>query len=290
MVSIIINPISGGATPAAARRRAQLAQSQLALGREQVEVSITERRGHAYEIATVAAQRGDRLVIAWGGDGTINEVASALVGSTTALGIVPAGSGNGLARELGVPRRVDAAIDYALTAPGKQVDAGTLGGRWFFSVAGIGFDAHVADAFDRDTGRRRGLSTYVRVTARELWRYRCGQYLIDGNAAVTALLITFANSAQFGNGVRIAPSARIDDGVLDMVVFEERSRRATLWGLPRLFTGGVGRIGGVSIRQVTSVSVESTVPMAFHVDGEPVQGGTRLEARIHPAVLRVAAL
>lgn len=287
MISIIINPVSGGATPGVARARAQLATARLRARGQDGSVVLTERRGHARELAAAAVQRGDPLVMAWGGDGTVNEIASALVGTSTALGIVPAGSGNGLARELGLPSQPETAIEHACVSPWRAVDGGQLGGRWFFSVAGVGFDAHVASAFDQSHGRR-GFSTYVRITARELWRYRCERYSVDGGEAVGALLVTFANSAQFGNGARIAPGARIDDGLLDLVVFEERSRVATLWGLPRLFTGTVGRVRGVTIRQVTDAVVESDVPMRFHVDGEPVQGGTRLEARIHPGVLRVA--
>jgi diacylglycerol kinase family enzyme len=288
MVSIIINPVSGGGTPAAAQRRVDIAASELKARGEQGSVVLTERRGHGHELAAAAVRRGDRLVIAWGGDGTVNEIASALVGTATSIGIVPAGSGNGLARELRLPVAPPQAIAHALVSAPRKVDAGHIGGRWFFSIAGIGFDAHVASAFDRDLAGRRGLSTYVRVTARELFRYRCGSYQVNGAAAVAALLITFANSAQFGNGARIAPSARIDDGLLDMVVFEERSRARTLWGLPKLFTGGVERVRGVSIRQLTDAVVESDAPMVFHVDGEPVQGGTRLEARVHPGALRVS--
>jgi YegS/Rv2252/BmrU family lipid kinase len=289
MLAIIINPVSGGSTLRQARERADLAAARIASAGEPGEVFLTERRGHARELAEAAVRRGARLVIAWGGDGTVNEVASSLVGTDTVLGIVPGGSGNGLARELRLPTSPAAALDIALRGTVRRIDAGELGGRWFFSIAGVGFDAHVASAFDRDTAGRRGFSTYARITARELWRYRCSRYQVDGADAVAALLIAFANSAQFGNGARIAPSARIDDGVLDVVVFEERSRVHTLWGLPRLFTGSVSRVAGVTIRQVTQAVVESDAPMVFHVDGEPVNGGTRLEARVHPGALRVAA-
>lgn len=289
MLSIIINPLSGGASPADARRRAALAASALDASGTSGEIFVTERRGHARELAQAAVRRGDRLVLAWGGDGTVNEVASSLVGTRTVLGIVPAGSGNGLARDLRIPKRPDLAIAAALGATPRAIDAGELGGRWFFSVAGVGFDASVAAAFDREARGRRGFSSYVRLTARELWRYRCADYRVDGVPARGALLITFANSAQFGNGARIAPGASIDDGLLDMVVFEERTRTATLRGLPALFTGRVGKVRGVSIRQVQEAVVESDLPMAFHVDGEPVVGGTRLEARVHPGLLLVAA-
>jgi diacylglycerol kinase family enzyme len=288
MVTIIINPVSGGSSIAAARQHAQLAMAQLVAHGEQGEVFLTERRGHGRDLAEASVRRGDRLVIAWGGDGTVNEIASTLTGTATALGIVPAGSGNGLARELGVPVSPTAAIASALAATPRAVDGGQLGGRWFFSIAGCGFDAHVAHAFDRDSAGRRGLSTYVRITARELRRYEPGRFRIDGAADVAAFLVTFANSAQFGNGARIAPSARIDDGLLDMVVFQERSRFATLCGLPKLFTGGVERIAGVTTRQITDAVVESDAPMIFHVDGEPHAGETRLEARVVPGALLVA--
>ena len=288
MVSIIINPVSGGGTPSSAKARADLAVATLAAKGARGTVHLTEHRGHAQVLASAAVSRGEQRVIAWGGDGTVNEVASALVGTDTVLGVVPAGSGNGLARELRLPTSPDAALAHALSAPVRLIDAGTLGGRWFFSIAGVGFDAHVAAAFDR-AGGRRGLAGYIRITARELLRYECSQYRIDAAPPLRALLVTFANTTQFGNGARIAPSARIDDGLLDLVTFEERSRFLTLWGLPSLFTGHAERVPGVSIRKVTASVVESSTPMLFHVDGEPVQGGTRLEARIHAGVLNVAA-
>ncbi len=288
MVSIIINPIAGGATIAEGQRRARRAAEALEQRREQGDVFLTERRGHANELARAARRRGDRLVIAWGGDGTVNEVASALVGGDTPLGIVPSGSGNGLARELHLPSDPSSALAAALHAPMMQVDAGELGGRLFFSVAGIGFDAHVAAAFDREAGPRRGFRSYVRLTARALWHYRCARYRVDGADPVSALLMTFANSAQFGSGARIAPQAQVDDGLLDLVIFEERSRLTTLRHLPKLFTGGVARVQGITIRKLREAVVESELPMTFHVDGEPVQGGTRLEARVHPGALKVS--
>jgi YegS/Rv2252/BmrU family lipid kinase len=289
VIAIIINPVSGGAIAADAHRRVELAASVLRAAGEQGEVLVSERRGHARELASAAAADGARLVIAWGGDGTVNEVASAVVSSGAVLGIVPSGSGNGLARELGVRWRPDHAIVDALRGAPRTVDAGELGGRLFVSIAGVGFDAHVAACFDRDVAQRRGLSTYVRITARELWGYQPGTYRIDdAPGGRRALLIAFANSAQFGNGARIAPAARLDDGLLDLVVFEEVSRFATFCGLPRLFNGTVGRLRGVSTRQIERATVEAERPIPFHVDGEPVQGGTRLHARVLPGALRIS--
>jgi diacylglycerol kinase (ATP) len=288
---IIVNPVAGGARLDQGRRRAELAAGVLAARGTDGEVVITERRGQARELAAAAAARGARLVIAWGGDGTVNEVASALVHRPTALGIVPAGSGNGLARDLGVARRAERAIAEALAAMPRPIDAGELGGRLFFSVAGIGFDAHVAACFDLDGIARRGFSSYVRIALRELMTYRAGDYRLDcvgGRPVRGALLVVLANSSQFGNGACIAPQARLDDGRLDLVVFEERSRFATLCSAPRLFTGGVARMRGVTMRQVERAAIEADQPLTFHVDGEPARGGTRLEGRVLPAAIRVA--
>jgi len=289
-VSIIINPISGGASPEAARRRAERASAVLAAAGASGDIFVTERRGHARELAAAAVTRGAGLVVAWGGDGTVNEVASALVFGSTPLAIVPSGSGNGLARELDVDRRPERAIAEALDARPRRIDAGELGGRLFFSVAGVGFDAHVAACFDRDLNGPRGLAGYARITGRELLSYRPGDYHVSGDVAVVArraVLVTLANSPQFGNGARVAPGARVDDGRLDLVVFEETSRVATILALRRLFTGHAERTPGVAIRQIERASIESPAPMTFHVDGEPLQAGARLDARVHPAALLV---
>jgi YegS/Rv2252/BmrU family lipid kinase len=253
-------------------------------------VVVTEHVGHGRELAAAAAAAGARLVIAWGGDGTISEVASSLIGSNVALGIVPAGSGNGLARELGIARRPAAAIADAVRATPSPIDVGDVEGRYFVNTAGIGFDAHVASRFA--TASRRGFLGYVNVTARALASYVPLEYRIsvDGRPAqiVRAVLVTIANSAQFGNGARIAPGAKVDDGELDLVTFEERSRFRTLCALPRLFNGTANRIAGCTTTRLQQVTISADAPLTFHVDGEPVLGGTTLRARVHPAALRVA--
>ena len=287
--AIIINPISGGVSPRAARARTQLALAVVDAHGDPVEVLLTEGVGHARELAKAAVRRGARLVLAWGGDGTINEVASALAFEEVPLGIVPAGSGNGLARELGVHPRAERAIADALQAVPRPMDLGELDGRLFANLAGIGFDAHIASAFA--TATRRGLVGYAGITARALTRYVPQQYRVSIDGVETthrAILVTIANSAQFGNNARIAPGAKVDDGELDLVVLEERSRLATIGQMPRLFNGSVARAPGCTIRRIRSVTIEADQPMTFHVDGEPVQGGTQLRARIHPGALMVA--
>ena len=286
---IIINPISGGASPRQARLRAQIALAVVDAHGDPVEVLLTEGVGHARELAKSAVRRGARLVLAWGGDGTINEVASALAFDEVPLGIIPAGSGNGLARELGVALRPERAIADALQAVPRPMDVGEIDGRLFANIAGIGFDAHVAGQFASAT--RRGFVGYARITARALTGYVPLTYRITTGGVQTearAILVTIANSAQFGNNARIAPGARVDDGELDLVVMQERSRFTTLRHMPRLFNGTVDRIPGCTIRRIREVTIESDQPMAYHVDGEPVAGGTKLKARIHPGALMIA--
>jgi YegS/Rv2252/BmrU family lipid kinase len=294
-VSVIINPISGGSRPAAARRRAALASSILSSLGEEGDVVLTERKGHARDLALAAVKRGARLVIAWGGDGTVNEVASVLATGAVPLGIVPSGSGNGLAGDLAISRRPELALAEALRASPRPIDAGEVNGRLFFNLAGVGFDAHVAACFDRQSGRR-GFANYVRISVRELLAYQTATYRIDCGpiadppappGARKALLVTLANGSQFGNGMRIAPDARVDDGKLDLVVFEETSRVRTFGLLPRFFADRIRGTRGLSFQRIDRATIECDQPMVFHVDGEPVDGGTRLDAKVLPGVLRV---
>ena len=287
MIAVIINPIAGGPSGGTARDRAQRALHALQQCDEESEIFLSERRGHARDLAAAAVRQGVRLVIAWGGDGTVNEVATAVSRTSAAIGFVPAGSGNGLARELGVSFRPDAAIVDAARATPRQIDAAELGGKPFFNLAGIGFDAHVADCLSRDAASRRGLRAYTRIALRELLHYSANTYRVDGAAPCPALLIAIANSSQFGNGARIAPGAQLDDGRLDVVVVRERSRFASACAVPRLFVGGLSRLAVVSSQQAEQVTVTSDDPMIFHVDGEPHSAGHELTARVYPRALRV---
>ena len=279
--------------PEAARARAELASAIVDRHGDPAEVFVTERPGHARELTKAAVARGARLVMAWGGDGTINEVASALVFGDVPLGIVPAGSGNGLARQLSINPKPADAIRRAIGAEPRRIDVGEMNDRVFVNVAGIGFDAHVAWKFGHAGNRRRGLATYASIAGRALMTYKPALYAIrtggdEPGAPVRAVLVTVANSPEFGNGAIIAPGANVDDGLLDLVVMEESSRLNTIVQLPRLFRGTVDRARGCSIRRVSRATIESDQPMVFHVDGEPAQGGTHIRVRVHPAALHVA--
>ena len=294
MITFIINPISGGVSAERARARAELASAIVDRHGDPAEVFVTERPGHARELTKAAVARGARLVMAWGGDGTINEVASALAFGEVPLGIVPAGSGNGLARQLSIGTKPDVAIRHAIAAEPRRIDLGQIDDRLFVNLAGIGFDAHVAWKFSHESNRRRGLATYASLAARALLTYEPASYTVqtgpvdEACAPVRAILITVANSPEFGNGAVIAPGAKVDDGLLDLVVMEERSRINTIAQVPRLFRGTVDRAKGCSIRRIARATIASDRPMVYHVDGEPAQGGTSLRVRVHPGALYVA--
>src|SRR6478609_7583530 len=176
-VVAVINPRSGaGLDSRAAVTRTGLVRDVLARRGLEGSIHVTERGGHARELAAMAVSSGADLVVVWGGDGTVNEVGSALVGSTTALGLVPAGSGNGLAASLCVPRDSRAALEHLLAAPVRTIDVGFLGNRPFFNIAGIGLDAQIATAFNRRPRGRRGKWPYLTIGVREGLRYRALDY------------------------------------------------------------------------------------------------------------------
>ena len=288
-IAVIINPVAGRARGDRASERALLAAAVIERLGEQAEVFITERSGHARDLAAAAAAGGARLVVAWGGDGTVNEVASALAFDDVPLGVIPAGSGNGLARELGIDLRPERALADAIRAVPKPVDLGELGGHLFVNTAGAGIDAYIAAQFNAGNSKR-GFTGYLRIGARALVSYAPVLYTVTaGNQrlVVRAVAVVVANSAQYGNGARIAPGARVDDGELDLVIVEERSRLATLARTPHLFRGTLAKVPGCSIRRIREATIEAAEPVLFHVDGEPIAGGTILSARVHPGALRI---
>jgi diacylglycerol kinase (ATP) len=292
-VAVIINPISGlGVRPDTARRRAELAAACIEAHRVKAEIFVTERRHHARELAEAAVARGIDIVIAWGGDGTVNEVASALVHREAALGVVPSGSGNGLARELGLPFDPRAAFERALVARRRQIDAGELGGHLFFNVGGVGLDADIAHRFAASGHAWRGLSMYLVQSTAALLNHKAVPVRLTVNGAerdVRPLLIAFANARQYGNGALIAPDARVDDGRLDVVVIDDRPLHGSLRGVPALFRGQLASVPGVSMETAVAAQVMTGGPIRYHVDGEPCEASGPLNASVRAGALTVCA-
>jgi len=290
-VAVIINPISGaGRRPDVARQRAELATAFLHGRGVNGEVFVTERGGHARELARAALGRGATRCIAWGGDGTINETASALAFSGASLGIIPSGSGNGFSRELGIPFDTRAAFEIALGGEERVIDAGEIEGRLFFNLAGVGLDARIAHQFAATGLVRRGFRRYLEIASGEIFARARHEYAItvDGQLRRShVLLVAIANGRQYGNGALIAPTARIDDGKLDVVVVDDRSAWAVIRHAPKLFQGRLGEVPGVTMSSATRVDITANEPLIYHVDGEPCEGGSTVSARIRPAALRV---
>lgn len=292
MLQAIINPISGaGADPDVARQRVAMVEAAAAQRRVSVKVHLTERAGHATALAREAVAAGCASLIVWGGDGTLNEAGRALIGSQTILGLVPAGSGNGLAAALDVSRDPARAVADAFDAPARRIDAGMMAGRPFFNVAGIGFDAHVAALFNRRAKGARGGWPYISIGLQEAFRYRARDYTLsfDGTPRrVNALLIAFANGPEFGLRTRIAPGARVDDGLLDAVVVSDPGFvLARFWHARHLATGNPQRASIVSRTTVTHATVETDGEVELHVDGEPGTASGKIEIAIVPGAISV---
>jgi diacylglycerol kinase (ATP) len=291
---VIINPIAGRTRRSlTAEDRAQLAARVLHAHGHMADVVVTERAGHAEQLARQAAADGREMVFAWGGDGTVNEVGRALAFTNTALAIIPAGSGNGLARALGVPHDPATAIAHALAVPCRRIDAGSIGGRFFANICGVGLDAEVAWRFNRRTRGRRGPLPYVSLAFRSAARYRAVDYTLTLDGIIhreRALIVAVANSPEYGNGAIVAPGAVPDDGLLDVVVMRDRSLVGRALGACRLLAGSILRAPGVLHWQARRIVIEADAPaQRFHVDGDPAEADSTLVVVVHPAALTIRA-
>jgi YegS/Rv2252/BmrU family lipid kinase len=254
--------------------------------------ALTRAAGHATELAREAAAAGADVVLAVGGDGTVNEVARGLVGTATALGIVPVGSGNGLARALRVPLQPARALEALERGEVRPIDVGRLNGRLFLNVAGTGFDAVVGHAFHERgrRGGRRGFLGYVHMSLRELAAFRPSPLTIEwAGERLEALpfVVTLANGPQYGSGAIVNPDGRLDDGRLEIVVFDHGPVPRLLLAAARMFAGGLERTRGYRRLSATAATITAREPMAVHVDGDPATPATRLDVELVPRALRV---
>jgi diacylglycerol kinase (ATP) len=252
------------------------------------DVVLTERPRHATELARRAVAEGCGLVVAIGGDGTLNEVAAGLVGTDAVFGLVPCGSGNGLGRHLGIPVPGKGAFRTLLEGRVRVIDTGEVNGIPFFNVMGLGFDAEIADRFNHLT--RRGLAAYARTTLRTLFHYRPETCHIRNGVAsldTPVFLLTVANSDQYGNDCFIAPGASVEDGQLDLTVI----KRANLFNVAplteRLFRKTIDGSPSVVRLRGDHFTIERTAPGLIHTDGETHLTGATLEITIRPRSLRI---
>lgn len=231
---------------------------------------------------------GYEVICSVGGDGTVHTIGTRLIGSSMAMAILPTGSGNGIARHLGIPMNMTRAIDAALTGRVESIDTLAVNDLPFLGILGIGFDAEIAHRFD--AAGTRGLSTYLRVGVRA-WR-EAGEldYEIstDGQwKRFPALLIAVANTNQYGNEARIAPHASVQDGLADICVLRRPSVAAVPLLLAQLFGQNFDQCPWLTIFRASSLTIQRPAPGPAHVDGEPIELPSTLEIVVRPASLRV---
>lgn len=279
----IVNPRSG-------RAHVALPAIRDFARRHGAEVRPTERPRHASVLAREALDAGCDRIVAVGGDGTMNEIASVLAGTPAVLALVPCGSGDGLGRHLGIHGSPEHALRIFVEGRIRIIDTGLADGHPFFTASGLGFEAEIARRFNALT--RRGFARYVSTSARAFRQWEAEEYTIDCGATRTrmkAFTVVVANANQYGNDARIAPRARVDDGILDLCALPPVGWSNAVPLLSHLFRGTIDRARGVHTAAAPSFVIERAAPGPLHTDGELHDAGTRIEFTVRPASLRIMA-
>lgn len=288
-ILFIINPISGTTNK---EKFPELIKKEFEGSNVSYELKFTKYAGEASEIAKNSLGKYD-IIVAVGGDGTINEIARPLIHSQTVLGIIPKGSGNGLARHLGIPLAEKKALRALIDPRIELIDTLKLDKQEFLNVAGVGFDAHVAHLFSKS--KKRGFLTYSKLVLRELRRFKFKGYKleIDGETFVenSPFLISIANSTQYGNNAKIAPMAKTNDGLMDICILQ----KVPFWYYPilgfHLFNGSLNRSKYYACLQGKSVRLsllKKTDDHNMHLDGDSYAANEVLNFSIEPASLKIA--
>ncbi|WP_288716945.1 diacylglycerol kinase family protein [uncultured Duncaniella sp.] len=282
---LIINPISGTRNKAGLDRMVLDVLSQLGW---EVEVTYTKGHGDATRLALSAIEKGCDTVIAAGGDGTINETAAALCGTGVILGILPCGSGNGLARHLGIPVDLKEGLKVIIENHAMEIDYATVNDCKFFCTCGVGFDAAVSAAFAKK--KTRGKLTYIQSTFQTYASYEPEHYTIMANGKTLtekAFLVAVCNASQYGNNAYIAPSASINDGLLDVTIIHAGNTLSTALVGVDMLTGFIERNMLIHTFRTDNIIIERERKGASHVDGEPMEMDRRLSIRCHHNGLKV---
>ncbi|WP_295427572.1 diacylglycerol/lipid kinase family protein [Prevotella sp.] len=281
----VINLISGTSDKAAIPG---LIDQYLDKTKFEYEIAITQYAGHASEIATKAKDDGVDVVVAVGGDGTVNEVARAIVHSNTALGIIPCGSGNGLARHLLLPLNVRKAIDVINRSEVRQLDYGIINGYHFFCTCGMGFDAFVSMKF-AEAGKR-GPITYVENVLREGLKYKPETYTIEddnGTLQYKAFLISCANASQYGNNAYIAPQASMSDGLMDVIIMEPFDVFEAPQISIEMFSKTLDKNSKIKTFRTRHLHIHRDKPGVIHYDGDPVMTGADIDIELKPKGINI---
>ncbi|MGM9476751.1 diacylglycerol/lipid kinase family protein [Pedobacter sp. GSP4] len=284
-ILFIINPISGGRGKL---RIPDFIDKYLDKEKFNPNFVFSEYVGHAGELADEASAKNFDVIVAAGGDGTINEVATKVLKHQKVLGILPLGSGNGLARFLNISKNLRYALSIINNFKVDEIDTAQFNNKCFFNLAGMGFDAHLSSVFSKD--KKRGLSGYVKLGFQEVFNYKAQNYVIDIDGEVynkKAFAISIANSSQYGNDVFISPNASVKDGLLDVCIIKP----FPILKLPVLgyvmLRGTAETSDMIEIIKGKHIKITREKEGAVHVDGEPLQMGTSIEALVRPLSLKV---
>lgn len=283
--AVVLNPKAGTGV----RGFSKLLRRHLSPDAVQYELILTQGPGDAERIAREAAAEGYDMVVAVGGDGTVNEVGRGLLRSrATSMAIVPTGSGNGVARHLGIPISIAGALRRLNNPALKMMDVGRINGHPFFCTAGLGFDAHVSKCF---TGsKQRGLLTYARLALQEYRAFKAKPISLGLNGVSTAAqcyVLAFANAAQYGNNVYIAPLADVADGLLDVCLIQDLPIRRALRVAYGLAVGDLPKSRAAVYHKASEIVVTSDEPIGFHVDGDYMGECDRFDVSLSPLAISV---
>lgn len=283
--TFIVNPISGRSSKESI---VGAIAGSVDMDRYEVTIRFTAAPGHATTLASEAVQSGQQLVVAVGGDGTVNEVARALVGTDAVLGIIPCGSGNGLARHLHIPMNPRKAIEILNQGQIRRIDTLTVNGTPCFCTAGVGYDAFVSEEYAKEP--TRGLVTYVRKAVENWFDYTPEQYLIETEESMfsrTALAITCANANQWGNGFHVAPKASLTDGLIDVTIIHPIKPLNALPMPVQILGYSFDKNPGVETFKTSGLTIRRATPAPLHIDGEPQSGTRDITIALRPASLGV---
>ena len=284
-ILFIINPISGTGKQ---KNIENLIDRELDKSKFNARVVVTDCPGQATILCKEAVAQGTEIIVAVGGDGTVNEIGQALVGTNSALGIIPTGSGNGLARHLGIPFNFKKAIRVINQSKIHKIDTATVNDKVFLSIAGVGYDAFVAKKFSRAS--KRGFFSYFRIVSGEYHTYKPKKYVlnVDGKTITRrALLIAFANSNQFGNNTSIDPKATIDDGYIDLCILRRIPLVLIPFYVPLLFTKMFHKTQYIEIIRAKEATITRKKGKTMHFDGDPIAMGKKLEMKVNPLSLNI---
>lgn len=284
-IVFIINPISGVGRQKTAE---DAIRKHLDHSKFSYEIITTKYAHHATEIARNAAIAKIDIVVAMGGDGSANDVAQGLLNSETVMGIIPVGSGNGLARHLKIPISLEKSIQIINSENFTKIDTATINEKLFISIAGLGFDAYVAEEFAKC--KRRGFRSYSKTVFTKFIGYQPSHFKInfDGREIQrTAIVVSFANSDQFGYNASIAPKASINDGFIDLVIVSPVSFFRGILLLGKLFFKTIESSSKVEIYKAKEIKVEVSNNVSCHIDGDPNDQQHSVHVKVHPKSLNI---